>query len=460
MSEEVRGTEYEVREGAAGAALNPALKAPFPWFGGKSRAASVVWAALGDVGHYIEPFAGSLAVLLRRPHLPNRPYFSETVNDADGQLCNAWRAIQQQPDAVAEACSWPVSEADIHARHLALVRWKDAGALAHLMGDPTWCDPQMAGWWLYGLAGWIGGSWCAGDGPWTADADGHLYKQPPARGREPGIGRQRPHLGNNGQGVQHAGLREPGISRQLPHLGNDGRGVQHPGLREPGISRKRPHLTDNGQGVQRAGLREPGLAAGVPDHVADLLDPTLPADAYHPIVMPKLRAWMAALSARLRHVRIVHGDWQRVCTGGAVRTLSVRKKGGIAGIFLDPPYTHTSGRSADLYAEDGGSVAADVRAWCLAHGERPDYRIVVAGWDGEHDEVLVAAGWRAVAWYTKGFLTGGYASQGKGSNNDRERLWLSPHCLAAEDQAGADLFDPDPDPDPDPDKTAAAEGRR
>lgn len=40
------------------------IKAPFPWFGGKSRAAPLVWQALGDVKNFVEPFAGSLAVLL------------------------------------------------------------------------------------------------------------------------------------------------------------------------------------------------------------------------------------------------------------------------------------------------------------------------------------------------------------------------------------------------------------
>lgn len=39
------------------------LKAPFPWFGGKSRAAHLVWERFGAVGNYVEPFAGSLAVL-------------------------------------------------------------------------------------------------------------------------------------------------------------------------------------------------------------------------------------------------------------------------------------------------------------------------------------------------------------------------------------------------------------
>jgi len=38
-----------------------------PWFGGKSRAAHLVWAAFGDVSNYVEPFFGSGAVLLAVP---------------------------------------------------------------------------------------------------------------------------------------------------------------------------------------------------------------------------------------------------------------------------------------------------------------------------------------------------------------------------------------------------------
>lgn len=55
------------------------LRAPFPWFGGKRKVADLVWSRLGDVQTYNEPFAGSLAVLLGRPHVPR----VETVNDLD-----------------------------------------------------------------------------------------------------------------------------------------------------------------------------------------------------------------------------------------------------------------------------------------------------------------------------------------------------------------------------------------
>ena len=42
------------------------MKAPFTYFGGKSKIANIVWQALGQPKSYIEPFAGSIAVLLAR----------------------------------------------------------------------------------------------------------------------------------------------------------------------------------------------------------------------------------------------------------------------------------------------------------------------------------------------------------------------------------------------------------
>ena len=390
-------------------------KTPWPWFGGKSDAAPAVWSALGDVHHYVEPFAGSLAVLLRRPHEANRTYYSETVNDLDGLLVNAWRSMQMSPDAMANAASWPVSEADLHARHLALVKWRNDRQLEHLMGDPTFHDPVMAGWWAWGQSCWIGSGWCDGSGPWTVDETGRIAKRgrdgvsrnrphlgndgqgvnrPQAR--EPGVRINRPHLSDNGQGVNRPQAREPGVSIKRPHLGNDGQGVNHAGCRETGVSRKLPHLGDNGQGVNHAGCRETGVGE------------------FHPMTMPELRRWFQFLSARLRHVRILNGDWKRAVTSGAALTLPVRmKKDGACGIFLDPPYANTASRADKLYAEDSLSVAHDVRAWCLEHGSNTKMRIVLAGFDGEHND-LERHGWRSVEWYRGGFLKGGMANTAGG----------------------------------------------
>ena len=184
-----------------------ALSAPFPWFGGKSRAASQVWSALGDVDNYIEPFGGSLALLLARP----KPGKIETVNDADGLLINWWRAVRADPDRVAEWADWPVSEIDLTARHLWLVE-RRSEITARLHTDPEWYDAQAAGWWVWGACCWIGSGWCSGDGPWTRTPDGMIEKGNAGRG----IHRQLPHLGDAGQGIH----------RKLPHIGDADRGVR------------------------------------------------------------------------------------------------------------------------------------------------------------------------------------------------------------------------------------------
>lgn len=110
--------------------MSAALKAPFPWFGGKRDAAALVWARFGDVPNYVEPFFGSGAVLLGRPTDAR----TETVNDLDGLLCNFWRAAAQAPEAVAAAADWPVSECDLSARHLELVELARGGALVRGRG--------------------------------------------------------------------------------------------------------------------------------------------------------------------------------------------------------------------------------------------------------------------------------------------------------------------------------------
>jgi len=176
-------------------------------------------------------------------------------------------------------------------------------------------------------------------------------------------------------------------------------------------------------GVNHAGTREGGVSP-------DPRDDDAPDYGYHTMTMPEVRRWMAFLSARLRHVRILNGDWRRALTSGASKTISVRM-GGYAGIFLDPPYD-LGERAGDLYTHDVAGVAKDVLAWCVENGPDPKMRIVLAGYDVEHC-ALEALGWRSVEWYRSGFLKGGMANQsGDGNQQGRERLWMSPACLGAE----------------------------
>lgn len=91
-------------------------KRPYPWFGGKHRIAGAVWRRFGKIRNYVEPFFGGGAVLLARPDFDPAHPPTETVNDINAWLCNFWRAVKAEPDAVAEFAADPVSELDLHAR--------------------------------------------------------------------------------------------------------------------------------------------------------------------------------------------------------------------------------------------------------------------------------------------------------------------------------------------------------
>lgn len=283
--------------------------------------AHLVWDRFGNVPNYVEPFAGSLAVLLGRPHTPQ----TETVNDKDAYLSNFWRAIQWAPEETARWADWPVSEADLLARH----RWlMSAGAkrLELAKADPEFYDAKVAGWWVWGLCSWIGSGWCVQRG------NGH---QP----------EQIPHLGSAGMG----------INRKLPHLGDAGRGEL-------------------------------------------------------------IRSYFEALSVRLRDVRVCCGEWDRTLGD------SVTIKHGASGVFLDPPY---SADEHDVTYSADSDVSGAVREWAIANGDKPELRVALCGYEGEH---AMPDSWECVAWKNRG----GYGSQSDGrgrENASRERIWFSPHCL-------------------------------
>ena len=349
------------------------MKAPFVWFGGKRRVADVVWQSLGDVDNYVEPFAGSLAVLLERPHdLSDGKRRASTVNDADGFIANFWRAISRDPEAVAYWCDWPVNEVDLFARHLWLVNTGRSRLLNGMEADPDYFDAQVAGWWVWGVNAWIGSGWCSGDGPWVVGDDGIVSK--------------RPHLGDAGQGVK----------RQLPHLGDAGKGV----------NRKLPHLGDAG----KAGFN----------------------NLEHHLRPGGVVAYFAEIAARLRDVRVCCGDWSRVVTRGAL------SYGSTVGVFLDPPYLGDV-RTADLYAVDDHTIAHAVRDWCIANGDDPRLRIVLAGYDTEHDR-LIPPSWRRHRYSANvSYQTSDNKGGQNAENRHREVLWMSPHCIESSLQPS--LFD-------------------
>jgi len=300
------------------------LAAPFPWFGGKANAAELVWQAFGVVDNYVEPFAGSAAMLLAAPEGKR----VATINDADGFVANFWRAISIDPDEVAHYADWPTNEVDLFARHSWLVRQSQL-LLDRLHGEPDYFDAKIAGYWVWGACNWIGSGWCGGDGPWIHDGETIVDS------------RKLPHLGDAGRGINrklpHLGDAGKGINRQLPHLGNAGKG----------INRQLPHLGNAGQGHPRA--------------------------AY-------IQEWFSKLHAALRDTRVTCGDWSRVVKD------SVTTRHGITAVFLDPPYT--KGKMDYTAKGTGGDLAQEVQAWCAANGDNNLLRIVLCGHAGEHDALL------------------------------------------------------------------------
>jgi site-specific DNA-adenine methylase len=403
------------------------LAAPFPWFGGKSGACEQVWQAFGLVDNYVEPFAGSAAMLLGAPEGKR----VQTINDADGFVANFWRAVAMDAEAVAHHADWPTNEVDLFARHSWLVRQRD-GLLDRLHADPAYYDAQIAGWWCWGACNWIGSGWCAGNGPWVHDGErivdhrklphlgdagrGINRKLPHLGDAGRGINRQLPHLGDAGRGINrklpHLGDAGRGINRQLPHLGDAGKGINrqlpHLGNAGRGINRQLPHLGDAGKGINRQlpHLGDAGQGSGRREYIFE---------------------WFGKLQQRLRDVRVACGDWSRVVKD------SVTTRHGLTGVFLDPPYT----KGAMDYSAGGvgGELARDVQAWCAANGNNKLLRIVLCGHAGEHD-ALLQHGWHIREWTARK----GYALTDEAlANTASETIWCSPHCIRPQ-AAQDDLF--------------------
>lgn len=212
-------------------------------------------------------------------------------------------------------------------------------------------------------------------------------------------GEKRPHLSGAGMGVHGAQTHpdEPAVDG-IPKISRPGDGVCSLG--------SIPHVGGSGEGIHALG---PAVGNGGD---ASLLQVPFSTNLY---------AWFRALSERLRYVRVVCGDWKRVCGG------NWQDGQGSCGMFFDPPYGTDATRCV-VYKEDSMDVAGEVRQWALERGHKETYRMVLAGYYEEHEDLL-KHGWRVHCWSAQG----GYGNQGseesRGKKNRmREALFFSPHC--------------------------------
>lgn len=389
------------------------LRAPFPWFGGKSRAAEIIWQYLGDVGNYVEPFAGSLAVLLARPHEPR----IETVNDRDTYLANFWRSVYLEPDVVAHYADWPVNECDLQARHRWLTDQPDFRE--RMLADPEFHDAKIAGWWVWGISQWIGAGWCSrpewigrgqgGRAPRGLNANVQLSSEMGVHSSTAWSGNldgknKRPVLNRGARGVCN-------LSEQRPDLASIGKGVhRRQRVAEDPNWQHRPHLSDSGNGVhaKRPHRSSNGAGSGVHCKMPKMERSNQGAAQNHAVY-----DWMNLLAARLRRVRVCCGDWSRIVTPSCTWKLG---GGQLTGILLDPPYSHAM-RDNRLYSVEE-DVAAECRAWAIENGSNKMLRIALCGLEDEHQ---MPGTWTLRYWRAPR----GYSNKGP----RKEVVWFSPHCL-------------------------------
>jgi hypothetical protein len=278
-----------------------------------------------------------------------------------------------------------------------------------MKSDPDFYDTKVAGRWCHGACCWIGSGWCVEQIPRLSTADGQgvnkgLSEQLPVLdtyeggGMGKGVNAKVPceDWQGRGYGMENKGVNARGHRPQLADAYSRGRGVHN----DNHLHEKMPHVGDYGRGVQHV------VNGTCAERRAWLVN------------------WFQSLRDRLRTVRVCCGDWKRVCGSESVTT-----RLGVTGVFFDPPYSSETGRTMSLYSQDCGKIAHSVREYCIERGSNQEMRIVLAGYEGEHNE-LEKHGWGKVAWEAGG----GYANRGqkKKENAKLERLWYSPHCVSAD----------------------------
>ena len=388
--------------------LMSGLTAPFPWYGGKRRWTDRVLLRFGHIDVYSEPFAGSLAVLLA-----SAPHKREVVCDTDGGICNFWRALAADPDAVAHWADYPTIHDDLTARHRYLVRWVIEHA-DDLRNDPEYYDAKVAGWWVWGISIWIGGGWCQPN-----------YRKQAAPDRipkfTPNVPDKRPIIVNSygahtGSGVSAQRMNIPDHRPATPGGGHPtGAGVSSQRETVPEGDGQRPYVDDRmgGQGVAVQHVTTPVDPNRMPKMSGAHIDRNAMDKG------DRLRPWLQELAERLKGVIVLNRSWESAVTPSVLAQTDSGSHPPV-GILLDPPYS-SSERDSNIYGSDADGTSDDVAAaswaWAHAHGDR--YRVAYCCHEGD---IKVPKGWTSETQSFSGIRT-------KARRDRRDQILFSPACL-------------------------------
>ena len=433
---------------------------PMMRYGGKARAAPLVWEALGNPACFVDPFAGTLAVPLRSP----QPLKKVVINDLDDMVTNFWRSIQHDPEAVAYWADYPTMHTDLIARREWLRQeWPRVRRTMKI--DPFWYDAQVAGWWVWAVCNSI--DLLRLDYPSEASQEWYANALSEARskaGASNGFSTIMPCVSREAGGKGVSAQRFAGVAAQHPEppdqrmpnvaMDNTGKGVaaQRQGQMtskypEPPDQRM-PHVAVDNIGVgvaaQRKGdmnFKHPPVGAPTENgHVALPPDRLFPEDC-RPFTGERLTPWLMDLAKKIQRWIILCKDWRDVVGSRCVTSTTPSQSNIICGIFLDPPYNRNSVVRSQLYSQDDFDVADEVFDWLRTYDKRygcspwenPQLRIILCGYGSDYRASELPDA-RIVPWGRGGGMErmrgGGDETEDGGSSNPRQEiLILSPACL-------------------------------
>ena len=331
---------------------------------------------------------------------PN-PAKIEIVCDKNGFVCNAWRAIGHDPEAVSYWADYPTIHQDLTARHQWLKDWH-VGNNLKLSEDVDFYDVKVAGWWIWGMSIWIGGGFC------SVERERMPLVEPSGGGQ--GVSKQRGKMPK----VNHRSGGQ-GISKQrdqLPHVKTTGGGQ--------GVSKqrdKRPYVRDGvgGRGVSRQRDQVPAIA----DDTGGM------GISKQRLAANPLIEWFEVLNQRMERVVVLNRDWKSAVTPTVLADTRTSRNI-VRAVFLDPPYI-TQERSESLYQSDvdgkSSDIATEAYEWAVEHGDKTNYRIAYCCHEGDFE---VPEGWMSL---TQTF--GGINKVHRRSR--RDLVMFSPGCEAVSD---------------------------